>query len=430
MQGRTMSTAEACLVHPRSSSQEVRTSWPLVSAGTPGLQLSVYHELTDFETEWRAFEQTADCTVFQTFDWLHAWQTNIGIKTNTLPAIVSARGSDGQLLFILPLAIRARGMVRELRFLGGSLCDYNGPLLAPAFTSVAGPTFGRVWSDICALLQSDARFAHDLVVLDKMPEMVGSQPNPFLQLPTALNPSGAYAMTLSSDWDTLYAAKRSSATRRRDRTKRKRLAESGDVQFVAPSSPAERAALLDTLMQQKSRAFVRMGVPNIFAPPGHREFYFDAVNRAGFQAHVSSLNVGDVCVAANLGLVFSGRYYHVLASYDDGPLSKFGPGAAHLHELMRYASENGCDTFDFTIGDEGYKRDWSDQILILHDHVSAASRKGAAVAGVASTARKIKRGVKQNPFLWKAVSQGRALVARLRGRAPVKAHPERPTSDD
>ena len=41
--------------------------------------------------------------------------------------------------------------------------------------------------------------------------------------------------------------------------------------------------------------------------------------------------------AVNLGLTWRGCYYHLLASYDDGELSRFGPGAAHLHELLHQA---------------------------------------------------------------------------------------------
>jgi CelD/BcsL family acetyltransferase involved in cellulose biosynthesis len=66
--------------------------------------------------------------------------------------------------------------------------------------------------------------------------------------------------------------------------------------------------------------------------------------------HVSRLEVGDAIAAANLGLVFRGCYYHVLASFDDGELSRFGPGVAHLHDLLRHAIEGGCTMFDFTIG--------------------------------------------------------------------------------
>ncbi len=87
---------------------------------------------------------------------------------------------------------------------------------------------------------------------------------------------------------------------------------------------------------------------------------------------MSRLDVGPTLAAANYGLIFRGRYYHVLASYDDGPVSRFGPGAAHLHDLMRYAIEHGCNEFDFTIGDEPYKHDWCD----TEDNALRPSRGG------------------------------------------------------
>ena len=63
-----------------------------------------------------------------------------------------------------------------------------------------------------------------------------------LGLRVTINPSGAYLTHLAGDWETFYAAKRSSATRRRDRTKRKRLAEFGEIRFVNPASTAETCA--------------------------------------------------------------------------------------------------------------------------------------------------------------------------------------------
>ena len=94
-----------------------------------------------------------------------------------------------------------------------------------------------LWADIAHCLQDNPRLRYDFVNLTKMPETVGAQPNPMLQLGVTVNPSGAYLTHLTGDWETFYAAKRSSATRRRDRTKRKRLAEFGEVRLV---NPAER----------------------------------------------------------------------------------------------------------------------------------------------------------------------------------------------
>jgi CelD/BcsL family acetyltransferase involved in cellulose biosynthesis len=249
---------------------------------------------------------------------------------------------------------------------------------------------------------------------EKMPERVGAQANPMLGFPVVRNPSNAYLTQLSNDWEKFYAAKRSSATRRRDRTKRKRLAESGEVRFINADSVGDIAGSLDVLIRQKSRQFANMGVANIFAKPGYPEFYRDVATTARSLAHVSRLDVGATPAAVNLGLTFRSCYYHVLASYDDGELSKFGPGAAHLHDLMGYAISRGYTAFDFTIGDERYKRDWCDTELKLFDHVAIATARGAAAAGPLLAARAVKRWIKQTPVLWDAFTKARAWTGSLR----------------
>jgi CelD/BcsL family acetyltransferase involved in cellulose biosynthesis len=84
------------------------------------------------------------------------------------------------------------------------------------------------------------------------------------------------------------------------------------VRFVTPDG-ADVGATLETLMAQKSQAFAAMGVANILARSGHREFYHALAARPGF-VRVSRLDVGAQTAAANLGLVFGGSYYHLLAS--------------------------------------------------------------------------------------------------------------------
>ena len=56
--------------------------------------------------------------VFQTFDWLAKWQRHIGRRKDTVPAIVLGGDAEGQLLFILQLAIERRGPLRCLSWLG------------------------------------------------------------------------------------------------------------------------------------------------------------------------------------------------------------------------------------------------------------------------------------------------------------------------
>jgi CelD/BcsL family acetyltransferase involved in cellulose biosynthesis len=386
--------------------------------GLGNVRLAIYEDLAAVEPLWRAFEREADGSVFQTYEWLATWQRHIGERQGVRPAIVVVCDADGAPLALFALGVRSAGFARELAFLGSELCDYNGPLLAPAFSERfdrAG--FLALWAQIERSLQAHPRLAYDFVRLTKMPELIGAQFNPMRHLAVTANPSGAYLTHLAGDWESFYTAKRSSATRRRDRTKRKRLSDMGAVHFVTPQDEAGVLATLDTLMAQKGRAFARMGVADLFARPGYREFYRVLATNAGSKAlvHVSRLDVGATPAAINFGLIYRGRYYHLQASYDEGEVSRFGPGAAHLHDLMQYAIEHGCDVFDFTIGDERYKRDWCDTELKLYDHVAAANWRGALIAARVLAVQALKRRIKQTPVLWAVVSKARALLGALRG---------------
>jgi CelD/BcsL family acetyltransferase involved in cellulose biosynthesis len=385
------------------------------------LRLAIHDDLHAVEQDWRAFERMADGTVFQCFDWVSAWQRHVGERNGVKPAIVTVRDGGGDLLMILPLAIES-GAVRRLTWLASDLCDYNTPLLAPDFSRLIGEArFAELWRDILERLRSHPDYRYDLIQLEKMPEQVGAQRNPMLGFEVVLNPSNAYATELGKNWEQFYAAKRSSSTRRRDRTKRNKLAQFGEVSFVNPERPEDVAASFEILMQQKTGQFARMGVPNIFSHPGYPEFYRDVAARRPDMVHISRLDVGAAAAALNYGLVFRGRYYHVLASYTDHEMSKFGPGAAHLHELMSYAIGKGCTVFDFTIGDERYKRDWCESDIKLYDYVAMATARGAVVAGPLLAMRAAKRWIKQTPAVWNAVTKVRAMFGALRGKSAAPA---------
>lgn len=388
----------------------------MASVSIAGLTLDIAGSLSEVEALWRTFEETAACTAFQAFDWHDAWQKNVGVLTGARVVIVTAREA-GRLVAIFPFQVEPSRTVTMLRWHASDLCDYNVPLLAPGFDQLAAyHQFSEVFSAMLALVRAAPGLAFDAVELTKMPEQVGDMPNPFMQLPTLLNPNGAYATPLFGPWDDFYTAKRSSSTRRRDRTKRKRLGDMGPLEFVTSEGPDSVRAALSILMEQKGQAFAHMGVPNIFERPGYRDFYMDIATRPGARfAHVSQLRVGDEAAALNLGLIFRGSYYHVLASYSGGEVSRHGPGAAHLHDIMQYAISSGCTAFDFTIGDERYKREWTDGVIALHDLRRAVSLRGHIALMPSAVVARAKRIIKQNPALWNFAQKVRSRIGALRG---------------
>ncbi len=403
-----------------------------------GLSLSLYQRLDAIEAEWRRFEQVADCTAFQTFDWLTAWQRHIGSRDGVRPAIAHATYGNGTTALILPLAVEPHRSARRLCWLGQDLNDYNAPLLARDYSDrVAADLFVALWAELCARLQSEPMLRHDWIELEKMPETVGGQRNPFFHLGVAANPSGAHFTLLGGDWKQLYADKRSSATRRRDRTKLKHMSAFGDIRFITSADRDDAERTLRTLIEQKHRQFAQKGITDMFARPGWREFFLDIAARLpaggaaaqaaddrstspplqagpnGTALHVSRVQIGATCAAANLGIIFGDTYYHMLASYDDGELARYGPGALHLRELLAYAIGCGLRRFDFTIGDEPYKLEWSDVQVKLGDYARPSTWRGVAVWCGSTLRRPVKRFLKQTPWAWRAVTCFRTAIGQM-----------------
>ncbi len=395
----------------------------------PQLSLRVYRDPTEIEGEWRRFERAADCTAFQTFDWLATWYRVVGRQQGVRPAIAVGRFGDGDIAFILPLCVAPERFANLLCWLGQDLCDYNAPLLARDFSHrITSAQFLSAWRALLDDMQRDPELRHDWIEFEKMPQNIGGQTNPFNLLAVTANASGVHLTHLGEDWQTFYAAKRSSATRRRDRAKRRHMTEFGEVRFVTAPDADDASHTLEILMEQKGRALMRRGIPNIFAPPGHREFYLELASnpKTRHLVHISRIEIGTDCAAANLGIVFGDCYYHVLASFGETPASHYGPGALHLRELMAHAIGLGLKRFDFTIGDEPYKLEWSDTDLKLYDYTETTSWRGLPIAWTSRIKRRVKRFIKQTPLLWHLVSDARAAIGSLLHRHRAQPSEHRP----
>jgi len=379
----------------------------------PDLSFSIHTRFDTVEDEWRRFEQIAECTPFQTFEWLATWYRHVGRRDGVVPAIVVGNVADGKTAFIMPLAVDLRLSARRLCWLGQELCDYNAPLLARDFSRrVTSDRFLALWRALQQQLQSDPQLRYDWIEFEKMPQTVGGQANPFISLGAMENANSAHLTRLGDDWETFYRDRRSSATRRRDRAKRKRMSEVGEIRFATATTADELRQALQILWEQKKRIFARKGIDNIFSRPGYREFFFDFASNPNSRrfAHVSRFDVGTTCVAANFALKFGGCYYHVLASYCDGELTRYGPGALHLRELLAYAMKIGLQRFDFTIGDERYKLEWSDERLRLFDYSTAATWRGLTQSLLFAAWRRAKRFIKQTPPVWRLVCRVRSTL--------------------
>ena len=230
---------------------------------------------TRSKAEWRRFEHIADCTAFQTFDWLAAWHRHIGrgkasgrssssAATPTAKSHSSCRSPSCRTLGTAAVLARP-GSVRLQRAAVG----------ARFFAARHTRKFPRRLARAARQMQCEPPLRYDWIEFEKMPKKVGTQLNPFTYLDVTPNPSSAHLTQLGDDWEKFYFAKRSSATRRRDRAKRRHMSAIRRHPLRHRDENQRCAATLETLIDQEARAFARRGIRDIFARPGLREFFLD-----------------------------------------------------------------------------------------------------------------------------------------------------------
>src|SRR5947209_148181 len=77
-------------------------------------------DLAGAEAIWRGMENAGQsCTSYQRFDFVQAWQRNVGAREGLTPFIVIAYDTERRPLMLLPLALRHAYGARCATFMGG-----------------------------------------------------------------------------------------------------------------------------------------------------------------------------------------------------------------------------------------------------------------------------------------------------------------------
>lgn len=376
------------------------------------LSIDIFDSFQSAETRWRDYEALSDHYVYQTFDWTTHWYADIGRHREIALSLVDVRDRDGTPLAFLPLGMEKRLFAQALIWLGGDVSDYHGPILTPeGLGRLNGDTLDQLWTDLHQ--RSGAAYAD----FHRQPTVIGDRSNPFCAMGQLAQSQSALSATLTDDWATYYSAKRSKKTRHNDRRKRRKLEAMGALRFEIATTSEDIDRQVSAMLVQKDRYVARLGQTNSLRQRGHDDFLKRLAQNetAGFRTVLCALKLDDDILAAQWGVVHDRRLYSIIASYSDGPHSRYSTGDMLLHELLAWCFDNDVDIVDFTCGDEAYKRAWCDQSLELQDRLLPITSLGHACVALKLMAGAVRRKAKSSPTLRSTV----ALFRRLAGNGPI-----------
>ncbi len=120
---------------------------------------------------------------------------------------------------------------------------------------------------------------------------------------------------------------------------------------------------LDEFFDQHARRWQATPYPSLFLDPVNREFYQQVTRNLDSTTWLrfTEMRLDQRLVAAHFGFFHAGRFIWYKPSFEP-ELARYSPGEVLLKRLIECAQSDGASEFDFTIGDESFKRRFATKI--------------------------------------------------------------------
>jgi CelD/BcsL family acetyltransferase involved in cellulose biosynthesis len=342
----------------------------------------------------------------QSQEWIAAWTAKA--KPDHIIAIISFSGRP---VFALALEILRAGPVRVARFMGGSHANGNFAAADPSWLAKAGE------AEMRALVAEigRARLDVDIVALERLLPEFDGRLNPLLALPHYASPNLSLAVSLDGGFEALLGRASGKRKRKKHRSQTRKFEAAGGFRRIKATSAPEVKRMFDAFFTMKENRFRRAGIANVFG---------DAKVQAPFRVLFTEALAATPPAFELHGLEVDGKLRAVTGSSRSGKrlICEFGaiaedelahasPGDFLFFDNIREACEQGFSVYDFSVGDEPYKRLWCDIETRHMDVIMPLTLKGRAFAVGFRQYARLKTFVKTSPLIWKLTKSLRRKAA-------------------
>jgi CelD/BcsL family acetyltransferase involved in cellulose biosynthesis len=338
------------------------------------------------ERRWNALAALGTNSVFQTYQWHRSWWTTFGSRYEPLFVTVS----DGQnTIGVAPLCVEetAAGN-RVVRFIGGSRADYCD-LLA-----------GGNPETVAAMLRGLGDYPDwDLLDLGGIPAASANVP-----ILKSIGEAAGFRVLVHDQFvcPTLILRGCEPAARRMLekpslRRRQRYFERCGRLDFQDLTAAAQIEPHLDHFFDQHTARWRMTSSPSLFQDSSNRSFYRELMTRLDGTGWLmfTLVQFDDRPIAFHYGFDYNDTLTYYKPSFDPAMAAR-SPGLVLVRHLIHRALQDGRRELDFTIGDEPFKRRFTNtvrktvNVQIFRNHalyLYERSRRGvmAAVRAVTKT---------------------------------------------
>ena len=336
------------------------------------MKIQIYKDFNEeLESHWKKLEEKSHITPFQSYSWLLNWYTTVGSTLHNIDLCIVCYFNRNSLELILPMGINTLGKIRKLEWLGGMHSDYNMPIVRKG--SEIFSDFESRWLEILNLLPP-----FDMLHLIKQVPRIRDQDNPFINLGRSKFVTNSYQAIFNGGWEKYQDKHISKKVLNDSKRQRKRLSKLGKLRFKIANNEEDRKQATEEMFLQKRRRYHEMDVLDVLEIPEHQNLYKNIPTELGStgRVHCSVLLLDKKVIACHWGIISKNTFYYLMPAYEGGKWSKYSSGKLLLEDLMIWCCKNNIATFDFTVGEDTYKKIWANNSFPVSEVMKSYTLKG------------------------------------------------------
>ncbi|TPK76005.1 GNAT family N-acetyltransferase [Mesorhizobium sp. B2-4-18] len=395
-----------------AASQASPRTLPRNAAG-PLVSIAAAEGLAAYAT----FCRSALCAPAQSAAWVLNWAAEV--RPDLLIATLELEGKPA---FALALEVVKRGPLRVAQFMGGRHANGNFCAAEPQWLASGDLTA------IQSMLAAIAKFRPDidLIALERLLPDLDGIANPLASLDHFASPNLSLAVDLSGGFDALLLRASGKRKRKKHRSQTRKFEAVGSYRRIEASSADDVERLLVAFLEMKEQRFRKMGIANVFGDDRTRAFFRGlfkqalAEDKPCFVLH--GLEVAGKLRAVTGASRSGSRLICEFGAIAEDDLAHTSPGDFLFFDNIQDACRSGFAVYDFSVGDEPYKRLWCDIETRHFEVLVPLTLKGRALGQALRQGARLKAFVKNSPTIWK-------LTKLLRRKAVGQTAPV-PTEDE
>jgi CelD/BcsL family acetyltransferase involved in cellulose biosynthesis len=324
----------------------------------------------ELKKDWEHILGKSDHTFYQLYELNKSWYETIGSKEKGAMLNVVVIFYENEVVGLTPTMISKKPFfINELGFLGQGLFDYHQLLIDNTHVSKL---------ELLNYLFETLKKQHntDVILFNNVPLEINSEEHIYSKYLTKSNSSNALLAELPTTYQEYFGSLKTSI-RGDTRRQTKKMESFGELSYNSINRKDEYFAFINDLVTHKRKRYNKTLVKDIFNNINYIKFLenlFDVCQVENI--HASSLSINDEPVSFHLGFKYDKRYYYYMPSFNEDKWGKYSPSRIHMLRIIEESVEDGMSYFDFTIGDEKYKKYYAGITTTVNNYHEAITHFG------------------------------------------------------